>query len=82
MITGVPAPNVNPLVNAATSMPVVMVTVRAPVAALAAIVILTVAWAASVTVVELIVMPVPKFATVVPLTKLVNWPTTATLVIV
>src|SRR5260370_843773 len=72
-----------PTVNAfawlgATSVPVVIITVRPPGVAVLRIVPLTVAWVGSVTVVEMTVRPVPNYATVVPLTKVGKWPTPAT----
>jgi hypothetical protein len=55
-----------------------MVTVRVPTVALATMTILTVAWVASVIVIEVTVIPDPKLATVEPARKLVNLPTIAT----
>ena len=53
---------VNPLARDATWRPVVMVTVRPPGVAVAAMVMLAVAWVAVVTVVEFVAIPAPKLA--------------------
>ena len=60
VITAVAAFTVNPFTREATSVPVVTVTVRAPVVALAAIVMLAVRVVALVTVTVFTVMPAPK----------------------
>jgi hypothetical protein len=62
---GVPAVTVNPFGSEATSLPVVAVTVRAPVAADDAIEILAVSLVALATVTLLTVTPVPKLTCVV-----------------
>ena len=58
----------------ATSLPVVNVTVRLPMAAPAAIAITAVAEVALFTVSEVTVTPLPKLAVVVPCTQCVDWP--------
>ena len=63
----------------ATSLPVVRVTVRLPIAASGLMVMETPAVVGLVTVTVLTVMPAPKSAVVVPFTKFVNSPVTATL---
>ena len=65
----VAAVTVKPLTSDATSMPVVIVTVRGPGDAVDPIVRLTDAWVALVIVVLLIVIPAPKLATVAFCTK-------------
>jgi hypothetical protein len=65
VIVGPVLPTVKPLLRLATSVPVVIVTVRPPGVAVPKIVMLTVACVASDTVVEFTVIPAPKLATVV-----------------
>ena len=75
VITGVPESTVKPLVNCAFSPPVVTTGVRAPVAALAEIVMTAVALVVLLTVSEFTVMPAPKLATELLCEKLVLCPT-------
>ena len=67
-----------PLPAAATSVPVVIVTLRAPVNAVGSTVTLTVADVGLATVTLFTWTPAPKFAVVAPCTKLVSWPVTLT----
>ena len=71
VITGVPAPTAKPLLSVTASLPVVRVTLRFPTVAVASTERLTVTCVLSATVTELMVMPVPKLAEVVPCTKCV-----------
>src|SRR5262249_46229935 len=64
----------NPPLEVATSVPVVTVTFRAPVVAVAEIVMLAVALVALATLTLLTVMPLPKLALVTPWAKFVDWP--------
>jgi hypothetical protein len=71
---GVPAVTVKPFVSVSTSLPVVRVMVRAPVAAVPLILSTAVAVLVELTVNEATVIPPPKLAVVVPWVQLVNWP--------
>ena len=63
-MTAGPLCTVKPLFSVATSVPVVMVTVCGPVAAVGEMLMLAMAWVASVTVSVLTVIPLPKLAVV------------------
>jgi hypothetical protein len=76
--TGVPFVTVNPFASVTTSPPVVSVTLCAPAVAVDAIFNTAVAVVAEFTVKDAIVIPVPKLAVVVPCTKCVSCPVTAT----
>ena len=78
-IAGRPGCTVKPPTRLATSVPVVIVTVRLPSAADGSMVTLTVALAVLVTTTELTVIPDPNDAAVTPCAKLVSSPVTATL---
>ena len=73
-----PVETVKPPVSVIASLPVVNVTLRAPEIAFGSIVIETVAEVGELTDTELTVMPAPNAAVVVPFTKWLNWPVTAT----
>src|ERR1035437_1612313 len=65
LIAAGPAVTLKPLISVTTSPPMVMVTLRKPVFAVGVMVTETVALVELLTVTELTVMPVPKFAVVV-----------------
>ena len=64
--TGAPVPIANPFVRLTTSVPVVTVTVWAPVVAVEAMLMTAVAVVGELTVSETTMMPVPNEAVVVP----------------
>src|SRR6267378_8368357 len=70
----VPAFTVKPLFRVSTSAPVVIVMLRAPVAAAGSMFNTAAAVVAELTVRVATVMPEPKLAVVVPCTHWVNWP--------
>ena len=67
-----PLVTVKPLLRATASLPVVMVTVLLPAVAVEPMEISAVALVAEFTVIELIVMPLPKLAVVAPCDQCVN----------
>ena len=78
VMVGRPAITLKAAALVTVSEPVVTMTVRVPAAAAGAMVTFTTATVALETVTVLTVTPIPKLALVVPLTKFVFWPVTAT----